>query len=358
LADNDSPNLRGLIRKTNFWASAATIFFILIGMLLFLIGYFDSDYFLIYLIALLALPFQVLSSLRQAILRGLGKIAYALTPEFIVKPLIFIVILSALFWFSNSVSVYSALIINFTAVLTAFILGMIWQRKFIPSEIFTLKPTYQSKEWLKVALPLLVIVGLNLMSTRIGLVMLGMISGPEASGVYAAASRVADIIIFGLVSANAIMAPMIARLFSSGNREELQKVVSMAAKGVALFTLPISLIVIIFGRQILGAFGAEFQSGYPVLVILVLGQTVNSLAGPVGYLMTMTGHQNLAVKITAFVAISNLLLNLYLIPILGGLGAAISTASSIIILNVILLLFVKKKLGLNSSIINFVRQKT
>lgn len=350
LAHEDWGGLRGIVRRANLWVIVAAVVLGIGGSLLLLALQkccVDPAIVPAFFIALMIVPVLALSSLRQAVLRGLGSIAQALAPEWLLRPLIFIALLAgAAAILPSPLQASTALSFNLAATIAAFAMGAFWQHRAISPHLRGSKPVYRDREWLSVAAPLLLIVGLNLISSRIDVIMLGMLSEIENVGIYSAASRVADVVVFGLVSANAIAAPMIARLHSTGRHEELQKIVRLASKGIFLLTLPIALVLLIFGHQILGLFGQEFSAGYPVLVILVCGQLVNALAGPVGYLMTMTGHQNHAARIVSISALMNLTLNVLLIPLWGMLGAAVANALSTATWNILMLRFVKKELSI------------
>ncbi len=361
LAHHEWGALRGIVRRSNLWVALASLLFVIIGYLILLIlrdAGIRNAVIATFAVALIVLPFQVLSSLRQAVLRSLNKIAYALMPEFILRPLLFMLLLAATAYLvPQSLSAMTAFLLVLVAAIAAFAVGAIWQHKYLPCETRSHPPIYRDREWLLTALPLLLIVGLNLISSRIDVIMLGMLSEIEHVGIYSAASRVADVVVFGLVSANAVVAPMIARLHSTGRQEELQRMVYLAAKGICLLTLPIALILLIFGHQILGLFGQGFSAGYPVLVILVCGQLVNALAGPVGYLMTMTGHQVKAARMVGISAMLNLALNGLLIPVWGMIGAAIATAISTVTWNILMLRFVHTELSIRSSVLHFFGKK-
>jgi O-antigen/teichoic acid export membrane protein len=355
LAHEDWGGLRGIIRRSNLWVIIAATLLGTGGSLLLIAlqGCCINPAILpAFFIAFVIVPVLALSNLRQAVLRGLGNIAQALAPEWIVRPLAFIALLAAgTALLPLPLQADTALCFNLAATIAAFAIGAYWQHRSLPLHIRTCAPVYRDREWLSVAAPLLLIVGLNLISSRIDILMLGLLSEIEQVGIYSAASRVADVVVFGLISANAIAAPMIARLHSTGRHEELQRMVRLAATGIFLLTMPIALALLIFGHQILGLFGQGFSAGYPVLVILVCGQLVNALAGPVGYLMTMTGHQTKAMKIVGVSAIMNLALNGLLIPIFGMTGAAIATAVSTATWNIMMLRFVHAELSIQSSAI-------
>jgi O-antigen/teichoic acid export membrane protein len=87
------------------------------------------------------------------------------------------------------------------------------------------------------------------------------------------------------------------------------------------------------------------------LLILLTGQVVNALAGSVGLIMTMTSHQNQAGAIIAVSTAANITLNALLIPLFGLAGAAISTAFTMALWNVAMLIFVQRRIGINSTIL-------
>ncbi|MEW6119437.1 MAG: flippase [Pseudomonadota bacterium] len=346
--------LRGAIRRANLWAgTTATLLAVIAILILWALGSCCMDKALvpIFLVAIAIIPVQVFSSLRQAVLRGLHRIARALAPEFILRPILYGATLAAFALWAGTPGAVEALALYLASTCAAFMVGAYLQHRSLPAPVTRHPATYRDREWFAVALPLLVIVGLNLISTRIDIVMLGAFSRADEVGGYAAASRVADIVVFGLAAANAVVAPIIARLHATGGREALRRIVRRVAQGIALFTLPVALILALFGKPILGLFGEGFEDGYAVLLVLLAGQMINALAGPVGYLMAMTGHQVKAMKIVALSAASNIVLNGVLIPMHGAIGAAVATATSVMIWNMMMLCFVRTELDLNPSLV-------
>jgi len=99
----------------------------------------------------------------------------------------------------------------------------------------------------------------------------------------------------------------------------------------------------------LGVFGSDYGRGAPALAILSLGELANALAGPVALILTMTGHEGDAAKSLAVAAVTNVILNLALIPNFGVEGAAAATAVSLTAWNTLMGVFVWKRLRLRSS---------
>lgn len=351
LARDDLGSLKGVIKRANLWAGLASVLIFFLGATVLLVLKIDDALFLPFVLALTSIPFLVLSSLRQAVLRGLGKFMHALLPEFILRPLIFIIFLGCYVFFSwQYLTAIKALVLSLFSTCIAFVVGAFWQHKYLPAQVKNSVAVYHDREWYAVAMSMLLIVGLNLISVRIDVVMLGMISGVSDVGVYSAASRIADVIVFGLVSANTVVVPMIASHYSSGRHVEMQSMVKLAARGILLFTAPLAFLILIFGREILGLFGSAFSVGYYALAILVVGQFASVLSGPVGSIMMMTGHQKSAAKMAGISAVINLSLNVILIPPFGMMGAATSTAISLMALNFLMLNFVRKTLLLEPTV--------
>lgn len=303
-----------------------------------------------------ALPFYALAAQRQAILRGLHRVASALFPEHIARPLLLIVLLLLGFWVVKiPVSAHMALGINFLAIGTASMLGWYWQRKAMPIGMAGLQPVYSCHEWLRVAVPLFLIAGMQILITRLDIIMLGGVIGREQAGIYAAASRISDVVVFALASANSIVAPMIAGMYAKNDMQGLQKVMTSLAKGIFIFTIPLVVFIGIMGTTILGIFGPAYQAAYVPLIILVIGQMINALSGPVGFLMGMTGHQQQSLYIFSVATVLNIVLNLILIPSHGMFGAALATGITTVLWNVAMLTFVRRRLGIDSTVLALLR---
>lgn len=321
---------------------------------------FSVDQVSVFWVATLCLPFLALNGLRQSTLRGFKKIFYAEFPDRVFRPLVLMTALGlyALF-FGDSLGASQAMLINGGAIAFAFILGSFWLRKIIPDQVKSATPTFDMRIWLKTSVPLFLIAGMHLVLKRTDIIMLGSLSTPEITGIYAATARVSDLVVFALTSVNAIFAPMISEVFHGGRKQDLQSLTTLAARGIFFFTLCVTLVLFFCGRYILGIFGSEFVVGFMPLVILLCGLVINAFVGSVGFLMTMTGNQKQASIIVGLGAVLNVSLNYVLIPRYGMIGAALATALSMVSWNLSMLVFVSRKLGINPSVLGAIcRQKT
>lgn len=301
--------------------------------------------------AFLLLPFSVVLQFRSFVLQGLKRIVLAQAPRDVLRPILFGAGIWAAVRLGHTATAPLAVVFNLVAVVCALAVTSGFLRRATPAQVRSAVAEFRNGEWKEVSLALLLVSGLHLVLERTDILMLGVILDTAQAGVYAVANRIATVIYFGLSSVNAIAAPLIASLYAKRQRRELQSMLRFAARGVLAFTLPLSLVLVIWGRVALGIFGEEFSAGYSVLVILTVGQLVNALAGPVGLLMTMTGHQRRAAGVLMVTALLNVTLNLILIPIYGIAGAAYATAITTMVWNVIMTFFVWTALGVRATAI-------
>jgi O-antigen/teichoic acid export membrane protein len=199
---------------------------------------------------------------------------------------------------------------------------------------------------------------MNTIGRRADVLMVGAFLPPEDVGYYTAALRYADLIVFTQQAVNGMAAPMFASLHASGRRAEMQRVAALAACGTLSCALPLAIVMLLFGGHLLAWFGEPFRAGHVALVWLAGGQLVNGLAGSVGSLAAMTGHQREASLIVTTATAINLVLNAVLIPRFGIEGAGMATATSIAFTNVAMLTLVRTRLGVNPTVLGLLRRGT
>jgi O-antigen/teichoic acid export membrane protein len=309
-------------------------------------------------LAFLILPISALMVPCGATLVGLQKVVSAQIPSLLVQPAGFVLLVGgAWLLFPGSLSPINVLILYL--IVTCFSLAMAaWflrramaSRDGIPTS--TVRPVYEVRDWLKSALPLMLMGSMFLANSNMDILMLGAMVGPEAAAVYKAATRGAELVVFSLSIIIAPLAPLIAKLHTSGDLERLQKGITKSAKVVFLFSLLTAIPLIVFGKYFLFLFGYEFTQGRIALNILIAGQLVNSATGISGAILVMCGLEKKAALGLLFGVTANIVLNLVLIPIWGINGAAIATCLSTILWASILTMFVMRDLKLNPTFIVF-----
>ncbi len=345
--------LKGSIFIANKLGLISSLIIVCIGELILFFGIIDLDKQLKYSlqIGLLIPPFIVLSRIRDAALRGLKLIASSRISETIVVP--GTIILGVVF-LKNIIntSPYCALIIHLSAAGFAFSVGSLLLRKSMPVKVIKANRMFDKREVLHVALPLLLAATMQVLSLRIGRLMLGFFMEMSDVGIYNISVQIASITIFALQAVNAIAAPNIAEYYQKGNYRKLKSTVWFASMISTLFSIIFIFVLFLFSEKLLSLFGSDYIAGLIPLWILVAGQFINSIFGLVGLLLTMTGRQNSFFIIMFISLIFNILCNYVLIPVYGMLGAAVSSFIYYIVSNVSMALYVNNKLKLNPTCLN------
>ena len=336
---------------SNVWFGITLIVGLILGGLTVLMAWlFDPGLGSILGLVCIALPLLALTQLRQSAMLGFRRAVYAESPDRILRPLLMIVLVLILnLGFDRRLDAPSAMAVHIAALGVALMTAHVLLWRAVPEIARRAVPAYRTKIWLRASLPLLLVSAANLILGQIDILMVGSLMGAGDAGVYAVAVRIAGFVLFGLIAINAIAAPLISELFSAGRLDQLQAMLRATAWANAGFALAVSAAIMLAGDWILSLFGTDFTRGYGAMAICVGGYLISALAGSVGFLMTMTGHERQAARIMGVAVAANIALNLILIPIWGLMGAALATALTTALWNLAMLAYTRRELNINAS---------
>ncbi len=293
----------------------------------------------------------------MGILRGLKHVGLMQVP-WLSRILLFTAYVAVVYLIWNRhLSADKAMLIHVMAAMIALIFSKFILYKKLPLDIWKPKASYQVGNWTKVSLTMLLTSAVFLLNRRTDTVMIGLLSGTYDAGIYFVATRIAEISLFGTFAIDSVIAPLISESYEKKSRAELQELVTTAAVYGLLVLIVLILVISICSPFILKIYGEEFVVAKRAIQILLFGQAVNALAGPVGFLMTMTGNQKVAAKAASMSALANICLNYLLIPRYGIEGAAIATTISAIIWNVILFIKVKSILNISPGVFGLISKE-
>jgi O-antigen/teichoic acid export membrane protein len=132
--------------------------------------------------------------------------------------------------------------------------------------------------------------------------------------------------------------------------DKLQRMITKSARVILIGSLPIAIVLILFGHWfLLFFFGQDFIQGEKALAILGAGQLINAATGSVGLLLIMTGYERDAAMCVGISAVLNMILNAFLIPKWGLEGAAAATTTTVMFWNILLAILLYKRLGIHST---------
>jgi O-antigen/teichoic acid export membrane protein len=348
LAADDRAGLRGILRTSVAATLLAGVAVALLGTAFVVVVSPTSSTEI--LIGFWMVPLLALGTLGQEAARGFHRVGLAYGPPFVLRPLLAFALGGLCLAVTGKLGVTSALGAMLGATAVGCALQGIGLWRLTRKAAGDTAPRRETRSWLRTAFPLLLIAGFVVVLMQTDVVVVGAIEGSRAAGLYGAAAKTATLVGFVLVAVSALAAPLFSRLFTLGDREGLQRLVTLSAHWIFWPSLGVSLFLAAAARPLLGLFGAGFAAAAPILLILLVGQLVNAAAGPVGWLLLMSGDQDEAAKVYGATAAVHLALLGIAVPLLGSDGAALATSASYGVWNLWLHRLVVARLGLHPSV--------
>lgn len=340
--------LKGLLRSTDIAVAAAAVG---VAVLAAVVAVAAKDlihplFLSSLLVAFAILPWRAAVMLRRGALLGLRKVLPGQVANVLIQPAVTLALVAGVWWFwRGGLTSTVAMICSGLAVVVAVIVSHILLRRALPRELRDASPQFEMRTWFRTAFPMLVVASLALINARIDTIMVGLIEGAEAAGVYSVASRAAELTRFGAMAVNPAIAASLARLHHRGDHVELQRLFTRGTHLLLGSALLVAGGLALLGLPLLALFGSEFHAGYVPLLILAGGYVLMAFAGDVETLLLMSGHERRTAWAFVVAAVLNLVLNAIMIPLFGLNGAAAATATAAVVWAAMLSVAVWRRLG-------------
>ena len=350
----DWPDLKGKLIWGIKYTTLTSLSISIIGIIILFDQFYniDNSTFLTYLLMLALIPVATLANTLNSILRGLHQIIISLAVFRLTKSILYVAFIISFFTYSEEYrNPEYAMTAQLIAVIIILVISAVFLHRKTPVEMYSKQSHINKHKLARNALPFMLMGGATIINYNADIIMLGWIVSAEESGIYKVAVHGSTLVILSLEIIGTVIAPQIAQLYSQGKKEQLQKILTISTRAVAAISIPSAMIFIVFGDFILGSiFGQSFSKGHSALAILSIGQAVNALLGMASVLLNMTGYEKYTTMALWKSTVTNIALNLLLIPYFGINGAACAAAISLIIFNLILVKEAKNKTGVSTSI--------
>lgn len=337
--------MKGLLFRTNQLVLITSTTIAALSMAVALL-FLSSSVRLPFCVAMLLVPLTALTLLRQGAMQAFGRVVSGQVPEYALRPALIIVCVLVL-ELLHALTPTGALAANVAAVAVAFLVGALLLRRALPSQLRIAAPQFRTRAWLRASLPMMLISGVWMANNYMTTLIVGVVDGPRAAGVYTVVQKGAEVIVILLYATNMPLAPAVARLHARGDHEGLQHTTERMARATLWVSAPVALAFMLLPHLYLSVFGSGFQAGATALVILAAGQLVNAAAGPSGNVLLMTGHERIAVRGVAAGLAANVVIAVILVPTMGVTGGAIAFASSLVLWNAVLVVMARRIVGVN-----------
>ncbi len=161
-------------------------------------------------------------------------------------------------------------------------------------------------------------------------------AGTAAVASYRAVLPVARLNQLVMNSFSLLFAPLMARIWTRGDRKALGEAYWQTAAWVAVLSFPLFALTLgLAGPITTRLFGHRYADGAPYLQLLGLAYYFNAMLGFNGVTLKMAGRVWLVAGTALTALVFNLAANLLLIPRYGAMGAAWGTAMSIVFYNLL-----------------------
>lgn len=325
------------------------------GLLLLAVRLFSSSPLQmgVTLVAAAMLPLLSVTLMQSSALRGLGYATAGLLPDLVVRPSLFLVLLLASMAAAGVAPTASiAMALHAMAAAATLVAASIWLHRRWPGRAGALakKTATDSAPVFAGILPLTVVAGFQTLNANVDVLSLGALTDQNHVGIYRVAWQPAFILAAAVAVMQVAMQPRIARLYAEGRTAELQQMLVVGARGMlAVVALPTLALVLAGERILVWAFGPAYGPGWVALAILALGQLAGVAAGASLHVLNMTPYARDTVAGLAGGFVINLALCLILIPRLEAAGAALASASSLVMLQIFLAWRLRWRTGLAST---------
>lgn len=308
-------------------------------------------------VAILLFGTITLTSLQQAILRGLNRIIIAAWPIMLLQPLIMLglVVLSELLaWDTTALNVLGFMVVGNLA-------AAICMASFIKHTLSAkesqrqAKRSYEFAAWSRSLLPFFLLGGLALLMQRSDILILGLFRPPEDIGIYAISAQLAFLAQMPIIIVNSMIEPQIAVAHAHREYGKMRKLYADLSVVTGVSTVAVCAGLWLLGPWLLTSlFGPAYIASHTPLLIIALGFAVGAMIGPTGTFLSMVGKERMTLYAVSGSVVLNIALNFLLIPLSGLVGAAIATSTALIASKILMAIMIWRVLGIKPGPLGYV----
>lgn len=210
-------------------------------------------------------------------------------------------------------------------------------------------------DWTRAGLAFVLAMAALSLVERLDTIMLGLLVGAEAAGIYSIASRLALTIALASTSVLTLLAPALAREAAARDTDRLQRSAAMAAALVAGVAVTMAAVLVAALPWLLPLFGPGFDGAATPLFILLGGLVATAALGPGGGLLALAGHNRMIVASALGAVTLDIVLCLALVPMFQAKGAAVATVATLVAQALVQAVVVRRVLGVDPTLLGALR---
>lgn len=300
--------------------------------------------------AFLCVPAFAITELHDGLGRARAWMGAALVPPYLLRPILLLTVV-ALAIFAGAPR--DATMVAAAAVAATY-LTMGVQMALIDRRLSVGLPagprSFDFALWFKLSVPMLVIGISDMLLHHADIIVISIFLTPSDAGIYFAAAKTMSLMLYVHYAVGSAVANRLSALNAAGDSAGLKACIADAVRWTFWPSILAGGGILILGKPMLWLFGPQFADGYSVMFVLVAGFIVRAAFGPIEYVLNMLGCHRACATVLVVAAVTNIALNLSLVPVFGTIGAAIATAVTLAGASVANYIIARSKLAIDSSI--------
>lgn len=337
IREKDEAKIWGIVQVS---AGIPALLSVTFGVLLFLLAepiatlaFHEPRLVLLLRIVSISIPLDAIGFICYQTIISYKKPEYSVIANNLVLPsakLVFTLVFLAL-----GLGVAGVISAHVLASALALLLIIIFVFRLLPGKAYFQQAKRNTKELLRYSLPVHLGWVFNIIRGTLETIVLGIVGLTAGVGIFSVAQRLSSLGTLFFLSVGNIATPIVTDFYSRGEMAQLKKLYQTTTKWVVTFNFPLFLTFVIFSKELLSIFGADFTLGSTALVIMAVGNLVYTGTGIGINILDMTNHTKYNSANSAFLIVVTIISDLLLIPRWGVLGAAAASSLSTVIVNIV-----------------------
>ena len=286
------------------------------------------------------------TGLLAAELRGLDALIKGQAMDITVRPAVTFLLVAALLLAGQPMNAVIALGIQNAVALAAVAVSALWLWQMLPRGVGAVGSA-PARPWLRAALPLGAVDVLRQFDGSYGVILVGWLASGVELGVFRVAVACAVLAAMPVTIFHILLAPRLSRLHASGDRGEMQRLLTWSALAMTAIMVPIAVGAWFLGPPLIAlVFGAAYADGWLPLFLLTLAQLVYAVFGMGPVLLAMCDGERDLIRIYLIAVGTAVAAAIPLTLAWGGAGAAAAPMLSAFLIGLMSRRYARRTLSL------------
>ncbi len=277
----------------------------------------------------------------NALFKSFQRMEYSSLSQIVGKLLVFIIIMTLIHLHAKL-----AIIVTAHAAVTLIVFLFFFfvvRKRILPRLSFSIDRNLL-RNIFRESFPFFMVGAIYIVNARVNILMLSKLSGMREVGIFNAANEMIMVLFMIPSIVSTVLFPVLSQQYSNAP-DKLAKTACYAERILLSIGIPLGMGLFMIAPQVLGlTYGSKYVDAVPAFRILAVALSLVFARSIMGWLLAAMDKVKIVMWINLGSLVINVFLNLLLIPAYGHLGAAVTTAVSLVFSNVVSIAVVCKVL--------------